>query len=93
MRREVQVDLQRVIRIGGRDERLGLDRQQVVLTHHAPDPLVVDQHTAASQLGRHSTIAVATPVLQSDPLNHRPNLDIFLARSPAPAAIGRIPRG
>ncbi len=59
---QVQVDFRLMVRLGGDGEGLGLDAEQVILAHQPQDPLMVDDHAAAVELGRDPPVTVAHPV-------------------------------
>src|SRR6516225_8688819 len=76
----VEVNLPFVVRVGGHHEPPRFDRQQVVLSHHPCNPLVVDDHAASLKLGSYSPIPVATTMFEDHRLDGRSDLHVLVDR-------------
>ena len=67
-------------RLGGDDEGLGLDAEQVILAHQAQDPLMVDDHAAATEFDRNPPVTVAAAMYEDDLLHGAAHFHFFFAR-------------
>src|SRR5713226_4083109 len=69
-----------MIRVGCHHECSWLHRQQVILSHHPRDSLVVDQHSTPSKLSRDTPVTITATMFQHDLLNLRPDFHVFVRR-------------
>ncbi len=76
--RQIEINLQFMIRVGCHHKRSWLHRQQVVLPHDPRHPLVIHQHSAATKLGCDASVAVTPTMFQHDPLKLRSDFHGFI---------------
>src|SRR5438045_2907779 len=72
------MDRQRVSRLRGSDKLALPYRQQIVFPHQPQHPFVIDVESALLQLDSDPAIAIAAPVLESNPLHLGSQLHILL---------------
>jgi hypothetical protein len=78
--REIEIDLELMLRVRGGHKGPRLDRQQVVFAHQARHPLVVHQQAASPEFGCDAPITVSAPMRQCDVLNLGPHRHLLLQR-------------
>src|SRR5579859_7880348 len=77
---QVQINLLRGSGIGGPHPLALPQGQQVVFPHQAQHPLVIHRPTAPTQFSGYPRITVLPSMLQRDPLNLGPQLQLLLVR-------------